>query len=296
MKPLGLVIALAAAALPAAAQEVSTRVYASRDSDSFEEWVASAGYNGASGFGLRAGGMRYRAPGWSAEGALLAGTYRRVSEERTLEASLGAARVAGRDHAVASLDLLQRLSPATSLGLSGERDYVNSVGGIDAGLTFNALALVADHAFTGRFNVGLAGGGTWFSDHNRRPHLRTRWNYSLAEDWGLNAYVKTRSYRNSNPYRAEYYSPERLNEVSLGLSSRFAVAESFVVSALVDGGRQRTELDSQPIWSYSIGLASPRAGRVRWSVALQASNAASLLSASSNYRYTSLLAQIVVPL
>ena len=287
---------LAATATPAAAQDVSTRLYASRDSDSFHEWVASVGYTGAQGFGLKAGGMRYSAPAWAADGGLLAATYRSHGADRQVDASLGVARVGGQDHAVAALDVLQKVAPDTTLGFSGERDYVNSVRGIDQGLTFNSLALVADHAFNERFNVGMAGGVALFSNDNRRPFLRTRWNAPLDADWGLNAYLKTRSYRNTSPNRPEYYSPERLNEVSLGLSSRFVAAERFVLSAHVDGGSQHTDADSQPIWSYSIGLGSMRNSRWRWSLALQASNAASLLSGSSAYRYTSLLGQLSMPL
>ena len=76
----------------------------------------------------------------------------------------------------------------------------------------------------------MAGGVALFSNDNRRPFLRTRWNASLDADWGLNAYLKTRSYRNTSPNRPEYYSPERLNEVSLGLSSRFVAAKLRYIS------------------------------------------------------------------
>jgi hypothetical protein len=287
---------LLAATLPAVAQDVSGRLLLSHDSDDFDERIASVGWTGASGFGLRAGAAHYHAPGWSADGVSLAATYRDEAPTRKLDASLGIARVGGHDHAVGALDYLRPLAPGSSIGLSAERDIVNSVEGIRQGLTHNSVALVADHAFTPRFNVGLAAGATFFSDDNRRPFLRTRWNFELEPNYGLNAYARTRSYRNSDPGRPAYYSPDRLNELSAGLSSRFAVAERFVLAAHADAGTQRTEAGGESVWSYSLGVASLRNARLKWSVALQASNAASQFNASGAYRYTTLIAQLGVPL
>lgn len=280
-----------------ASAQVGGRLYLSHDSDDFRERIATLGYTSASGFGLKAGSAHYAAPGWDADGALLAGTYRREDDARVVDASLGALRIDGRTRAVGALDVLQKhVGAHSALGLSLERDIVNSRRGIDDGLTHDSLALVGDHAFGERFNVGAAGGATWFSDHNRRPFLRTRWNLLLDDDWGLNAYLKTRHYRNERPHRPAYYSPERLGEVSLGLSARFLAAGQVVVSAQADAGRQRTEDSSQTIWSYALGVGAPRDRRVQWNVALQATNTASAgTSASGAYRYTSLVAQLRVP-
>ena len=292
-----LLAALLALASGAACAQATGRLHASRDSDDFRERIATLGYAGASGFGLKAGTAEYDAPGWSVDGASLAATYRRDDERRQVDASLGALRVDGRTRAVGALDWLQKdVGWRSSLGLSTERDIVDSQRGIEDGLTSDSLALVGDHAFGDRFNVGAAAGVTWFSDGNRRPFLRTRWNLLLDDDFGLNAYLKTRHYRNSQPDRPDYYSPERLGEVSLGLSTRFLVAERVVLAAQADAGQQRTPGDTKSIWSYTVGVGAPRRSRVQWSVALQATNtAAAAANASGAYRYTSLLAQLRVP-
>lgn len=145
--------------------------------------------------------------------------------------------------------------------------------------------------------MGLAGGTTYFSDGNNRPFLRTRWNYSVNEQYGLNAYLKTRSYRNSDPDRPQYFSPEWLNEASLGLSSRWLAAERVVLSTWLDAGMQYTSTDNQPIWGAFLGLASPRNAQIRWNVGLLATNTASLLTSQSGaYRYLSAAAQLSFPL
>ena len=288
-----------AAAGVAQAQSVSTEVQASHDSDGLDQRSIALGTATSGGWGVKGAAMRFTAPGgWAADGQLLAATYQRATQATQFNAAAGVARVGRHDHAVGSLDVLHALgtSGGSALGLSAQRSVLDSRAGIDAGLTYDSAAVVADHAFSQRFNVGMVGGATWFSDGNRRPLLRTRWNLSLHEGSGLNAYIKTRSYRNSDPYRPEYFSPERLNEASLGLSVRFAAAGRTVLSAALDAGRQHTELDVEPIWSFSLGISSARAARVQWSLAVQAAHTAALMSSTSTYRYTSVVGRISVPL
>ena len=289
-------IMLVFAVTGAASQVITGSLSASHDSDSFDERKQTFGYAGAQGWGVSAGASQYASPGWSASGTSLSGTYTKESAQQQVDASVGVARVAQHDYLVGTLDYLQHLRAGTSWGLSVERDAVNSQLGLEKGLSYTALALVGDHAFTDRFNVGLSGGTTVFSNHNHRPLLRTRWNYSLNEQYGLNAFFKTRSYHNSNPYRPEYFSPDRLHEASLGLSVRLAVADNMVLNASLDAGRQWIDGSSQPIWSAVFGLASARGSKVQWRLGVEATNSSSLLAPqSAAYRYASAVAQVNIP-
>lgn len=295
---LGTLVALGSSAAKSQVLEpsVSGAFFASHDSDHFRESKQTLGYSNAAGWGLRAGSVRYTSPGWAASGNVLVGTYKRTDDSRSIDANVGAARVSGIDYLVGGFDYMEKLSPATAVGVSLERDLVNSVRGIDNGTHFTALALVLDHAFSQRFNVGVAAGSALFSNDNNRPILRTRWNYSLDERYGLNAFLKTRNYRNTNAYRPEYFSPERLSEAALGLSARLEVAQTFVLSASVDAGQQRIDGASEPLWRGNLGVASRRQDSVQWFVGLEASNAAGLFSAQTGgYRYTSATARVNVP-
>lgn len=287
---------LALCACGAQGQTVSGGFFASQDSDDFRESKQTLAYTAASGWGARVGALRYTAPGWAASGGLGVATYKQANASRTIDASAGAARVGGTTHWVGGLDYMQYTSPSTALGLSVERDLVNSIRGIDGGIHFTALALVMDHAFTEEFNLGLAAGTALFSNDNNRPLLRTRWNYAISERFGLNAYLKTRSYRNTNAYRPEYFSPERLNEAALGLSSRFEVAEAFVLSASIDVGQQRIDGTSDPIWRAALGAGSRRKNAVQWFVGVEASNTAPLFSGrTGGYRYSTATGRISMP-
>jgi hypothetical protein len=292
-----MLLLLSVLAPAASAQSVSGRLHFSRDSDGLREAISRVGYSGAFGLGVEVGSLHYNAPGWRESGALLAGTYRRHDADLRLDARLGAAEIGGHTHAIGAADALWTLARGSAVGLGLERDIVASVGGIEQGIVSNSLAVVADHAFGERFNVGLAAGATWFSDDNRRDLLRTRWNVELEPDWGLNAYLKTRSYRNSAPYRPEYFSPQRLNEVSAGLSARWPLSERAVLGVGADAGRQHTESGTQRIWTYALRLSAPRRAALQWSLAVEASTAAGVAQANTagSYRYASATAQISSP-
>ena len=297
MKVLACLAALWACTASHAAESVNGSLVLSHDSDSFDEYRVTVGYTGERGFGLSTGAMRYSAPGWSANGALLAGTYSEQGKLQQVDASVGVARIDGQDYLVAGVDYLRHWEAGHGLGFGFERNIVNSQGGIEDEILFNSLALVGDYVFSAPFNVGLAAGSTYFSDGNNRPFLRTRWNYAINEDYGLNAYLKTRSYRNSDPDRPQYFSPEWLNEASLGLSLRWLAAERVVLSASLDAGMQYTNSDNQPIWGAFLGLAAPRNSAIRWNVGVLATNTASLLTSQSGaYRYVSATAQLIFPL
>ncbi len=296
MKTLFITALLVCASTGVLSQVITGSLTASHDSDSFDERKETLGYAGVQGWGVVAGAMRYSAPGWSTDGASLAGTYKEDGAQRQVDARLGVARIAQHDYLVGSVDYLQHLQPGTSWGVSIERDAVNSQLGLQQGLSYTALMLVADHALTDRFNVGLAGGTTVFSNDNQRPLLRTRWTYSLNEKLGLNAFLKTRSYRNFNPYRPAYFSPDHFNEASLGLSVRVAVEDNVVLNASVDRGQQWIDGSVQPIWGVVLGLASGRASKLQWMVGVEATNSASVAATqAAAYRYATAIARIHLP-
>lgn len=282
-----------AAPLPA----VSVGVDASDDSDGFTEFKPWTQYEAASGWGLKAGWQDYRMQGWSATGRSLMVTHRKQTPQYQWQAQIGANRTAGHSLAVGMLDAMYYVSAATAMGVSLERDVVNSRRGLESGLHYDAAMLVLDHQFHPRLSLGVAAGASWFSNDNRRDLLRTRWTFTLDEERGWYAYAKTRHYRNSNPLRPEYFSPERFNEASLGLLWRTALNDSVVLSANVDRGRQSIDGRGQSAWSAGLFLSSPRRAAVQWKVGFETSqdHASALRASEDGYRYTSFVAQVRIP-
>jgi hypothetical protein len=271
----------------------------SNDSDHFQEERGSLGYLFANGWGLAASLTHYGAPDWSATGRGGYAVYRQHSAQQTVDALLGVMDTDGHTTGTGTVDYMRKITASTGLGVSVERDVVDSIQGIEQGLTYNSLALVLDHQFTPRFNVGAVAGALWFSDNNTRPILRTRWNFELVANSGLNLYVKTRTYSDSNPYQGNYYSPRWLNEYSGGLSWRTAISNKVVFFVSADAGRQNTSDATSNIWSARAGLQNHRSRRVQWQIAVETTNnmASGFMSGGgTGYRYTSVMGRLMIPL
>lgn len=269
----------------------------SNDSDHFNEERANLGYLFPNGWGLGASVTHYDAPDWSDYGRGLYGQYRQHDAQQTVDARLGVMDTGGNTALTGMLDYMRHISGDTSLGVSAERDVVDSIIGLEQGLTYNSLMLVLDHQFTPRFTVGAVAGAMWFSDHNTRPMLRTRWNYELVANSGLNAYIKTRNYYDSNPYLGDYYSPRWLSEYSGGLSWRTALSDKAVFFVSADLGRQNTENGGVNIWRARIGLQNHRSRTMQWQVAVETTNnhAAGFAGGGGGYRYTSVTGRLLFP-
>lgn len=277
---------------------VSAGVDASDDSDGFREFKPWAQYQAANGWGLRAGWQHYAIDNWSATGRSLLLTHQAQRQDQwSSTARLGVNHTDGHTHLIGMWDGMYQLSARSAAGVSLERDVVNSQRGLQRGLTATTALAVFDHQFTDRFTLGLAAGSTWFSDDNRRDLLRTRWTFTLSEDRGWYLYARTRHYRNSDPYRSAYFSPEKFAEGAVGVLWKKAVTDQMVVSANADVGRQRIDGEGQPLWHAGLYLSSPHRARVQWKVgvAISKDHASSLGGSQDSYRYTSAVAQVRVP-
>jgi len=270
----------------------------SSDSDRFQEERTNLGYLFSNGWGLGASFSYFDAPDWSgAYGRGLYGQYHLIDSKQTLDARLGVSDTDGHTTAIGSLDYMRHVTKDTSLGVSAERDVVDSIAGLEQGLTYNSLMLVLDHQFTPRFSVGAVAGAMWFSDSNTRPMLRTRWSYDLLPNYGLSAYIKTRTYYDSNPDQGNYYSPQWLNEYSGGLSWRTAFASKVVFFVSADAGHQNTDGGGTNIWGARIGLQNYRNQKVQWQVAVETTNdhASGFSGGNNGYRYTSVSGRLMFP-
>jgi hypothetical protein len=270
----------------------------SDDSDHFRELRTDLGYLFSNGWGLGASVTYYDAPDWAATyGRGLYSQYRQHDAQQTVDAHAGVMDTDGHTTPTGAVDYMRHITANTSIGVSAERDVVDSIRGIEQGLTYNSLMLVLDQQFTPRFSVGAVAGAMWFSDHNTRPMLRTRWNYELLANSGLNAYIKTRTYQDSNPDQGNYYSPRWLAEYSGGLSWRTALGDKAVFFVSADLGHQNTDSGGTNIWGARVGLQNHRSRTVQWQVALETTNnhAGGFSSGGDGYRYTSVTGRLLLP-
>lgn len=277
---------------------LTSRWHFSEDSDDFRSRRVALGYQWGSGWGMEARVSHFSAPGWSANGKTLSGAYQSRSNDASLSARLGVDETQSASTAVGMFDYMRKVTRDTALGVSVERDVVDSINSINNHIRYTAGAVVLDHAFSQRANVGVSAGNLWYSDGNQRRQLRTRWNYEIVPDSGLNAYVKTRNFRNTQPYNGYYFAPETADEYSAGLSWRTALSDSVVLHVQGDAGRQFIDKAPKGLWTVMVGLQSHHRARTQWRVAFEARNDASSNRSPGDegYRYMMLTGSLLFPL
>jgi hypothetical protein len=177
-----------------------------------------------------------------------------------------------------------------------ERDLLETRQGIE-GLhhTFVGGAWDVPLGRSDRHQVTALLGAQDFTGANLRTHARLRYVAVVRRDWGLSLQLRTRAFRNSKPFEADYYSPEWFVEAMPTVQLR-RFHRRWMFSAALGVGRQR---DSESDWRdarlVEASVTSPRIavdGHLRGGVLY--SNTPIGDGASYGYRQLSL--EWVVPL
>lgn len=277
---------------------LTSRWHFSKDTDDFHSRRVALGYLWRNGWGMEARTSHFSAPGWSADGTTLSGVYQTRNAGSSMSARFGVDETKGARSVAGMFDYMHNLSRQTALGVSVERDVVDSVNSINNHIRYTAGALVFDHAFSDRASVGVSAANIWYSDGNERRQLRSRWNYELVPDSGLNAYAKTRHFHNTRPYNGYYFAPEDAEEYSAGLAWRTSLSDAVVLQMQGDAGRQFIDNEPKGLWTVLVGLQSHHRARVQWRMAFEVRNDASSNRnpGSEDYRYSMLTGHLLFPL
>jgi hypothetical protein len=222
------------------------------DSDGFRSGRLGAGalirHESAYDFAALGGMLtRYRQGDWTADRTTLGGNVKNV--ERATGAGYaatgGVSEVGGRVRAVLDASWNVRLAPGTGIEVIGQRDFVETRAGLDIGATSNFAAVAVDHAATSRLTlIGLAG-VQYYSDDNRRGHLRGRAIYSVMPEEGLSVQVRARGYDSTRAGGALYFNPDTYREADAGLRLRRSLGDWRVLAA-AGAGREKFDGPRQP--------------------------------------------------
>ena len=243
---------------------------------------------------------RFKAPGFSLRGQanVLYGAHAwdtPAGELRT-QGEIGQIRLDnGRSHGIGFAQLAGRVSPAVSYELHAERGIVDSPASLQNGITYNALTLSTDYEATPRFVLSGGLGQINYSDDNRRPFVRAKANYVLSEEYGVSGYVRTRLYRDSQPYTGHYFSPERFGEVLGGVGLRRRVGQiNGTLTAFAEYGRQRIDGVTSPVYGWQLRYESFLSNAWRLEVAVGQQSTAGT-GGGSGYRYRYGRVSVLIP-
>lgn len=160
---------------------------------------------------------------------------------------------------VGSADAVWQALDPLSLSLGFARNAIDTVEALQADIVQDALTFSADYN-AARWGAYASLAEIDYSDGNDKSMLSTKVHASVWEKFGTSVYLRTRHYRNSDPYSEFYYSPETYDRWLIGASSRARAGKSLVLSGHLDIGRQQADDDSDLGWTTQLKLES-RPGR-----------------------------------
>lgn len=140
-----------------------------------------------------------------------------------------------------------------------ERDVLETREGTERGLVQTFAGAAIDLPMGERWSASaLVGAQDFGSGDNLRTHLRGNLVYAVAPKQGISAQLRTRYYRNSEPFEGGYYSPPWYGE-ALGVLAWRRYVGGYQWTARAGWGRQR---NSEEGWKRArmveFGLETPR--------------------------------------
>lgn len=178
-----------------------------------------------------------------------------------------------------------------------ERDRLETPGGVRGeGLyhTFAGAAYDIPLDGAGTRQLTLLGGVQDFTGRNLRAHLRARYIAVVAPDSGISLQLRTRAFRNTHPFEADYYSPAWFVEVMPAVQVR-RFRKGWMWAAAAGWGRQKGGDEWQQARLVEFSVASPltaAGGRLQ----LNALYTNTPVGAGGSYGYRQLSVEWVRPL
>ena len=282
---------------------VGADLTATRDSERFRSDRLRAGtlltYESPYDYmGIAGGGTRYRQDGWSAERYTVGGVVKKIERATGagLHASAALSSVGDHLRLVGEGTWNVRAGDRTGFELLGQRDFVETRAGLEAGTMTNFVAASVDHALTERLTlIGLAG-LQYFSDDNLRGHLRGRLIYSLLPEQGLSVQLRARAYESSRAGGVLYFNPETYERADIGLRLRRSIGDWRVLAA-AGAGRERIDRSVEnPTHYLEAGAERRFANRVSLALNLTVTRSSDSNNASGGtYSWRYFRAVLIVP-
>ena len=274
----------------------------SSDSDDFSVKRASAQYFGSytdadHKIGVRYGENFYARQSWSRRGQHL-GLVRHHIDAKTRNGWLveaGLNQQGSHTLAVADASYRQALSGATAFELFANRDYVETVAGLEAGTHYTFIGASGDVVLSERVTlVGLVGEQI-FSDDNRRSHVRGRLIVQPMLDLGLTLQVRARYFENSKSAgqtAGVYFNPRNYDELMLAMGWRQRIA-GWQTKLTVGTGRQH--IATGPAVPSKLLEAEAERKLQNYVVRLRGGFVRSASFAGPDYRYRHLTVEVILP-
>lgn len=139
-----------------------------------------------------------------------------------------------------------------------ERELLETRQGTLDGQMYTFLGAAIDQPFSQRASGSALVGLQEFGDGNLRSHLRGNLVYAVLPAQGISVQLRTRGYRNSDPFSGDYFSPDWYAE-ALGVVALRRVVGGHAWRVSVGAGRQKTSVeDAKRARRVEFSYESPR--------------------------------------
>jgi hypothetical protein len=169
------------------------------------------------------------------------------------------------------------------------RDLIETPLGVARGVYSTYVGAAYDLPLDDKNTVTALVGVQDFGGENKRVHLRGRYIYTIAPEWGLSVQLRTRYFWNSVPRELDYFSPRSYFEAIPTIQLRRFYNRWQYIAALGWGARQDSGTQWHSSALASASVTSPKFGQ-DWHMKAEFTYSNMPVSAGYTYDY----AQVVV--
>jgi len=170
-------------------------------------------------------------------------------------------------------------------GVSG--DLVDSVEGVRRGVTVRGWNAGLDY-YTDNYGAVLSVRESYYSNGNTQPGWLAKAYINVLP--GVNAYVSTRQWTNSDANNPDFYSPTDYERYNIGIAFRHRVSGVLLSGYLETGKIYEDDLSGRGN-AWRISLSNLPEHPIQWSVSYTQD-----ISNESNYEYDQILVEFKIPL
>lgn len=141
------------------------------------------------------------------------------------------------------------------------RDLVETPLGVSQKLYSTFVGAAYDVPLDDSNTITALAGVQKFDGDNWRLHLRGRYIYAVAPDWGLSLQLRTRYFQNSSPHEYDYFSPRWYFEAIPTIQLRRFYHRWQYTVAVGWGGRRDADMNWRSAALADVAIVSPSIGQ-----------------------------------
>lgn len=197
-------------------------------------------------------------------------------DDYTLIGHAGVGQIHSKQFLFGDIELQKRLNKYVTVSAGFYGDVVDSVVGLDEGITVNGIVVGGE---VSNEYGGVAGNvrQAYYTNGNTQTGWFLKPYVNVFE--GVNVYVSTRQYTNSDPYNGDFFAPEDFERYNFGVGFRQRIY-GWVVSGFVEQGKAYIDGAKEDVEAWRFKAERPLADK--WTGSVMAGED---VSANRNYIY-----------